>query len=220
MSEGARGNRKLILILSALLAGCGGGSAPQNNVAGNAVTPALAPPPAAFDWAIPAARARAIRNMRARRHSAASCATAGRRPPTGPTRAPPPACAAATPRRSITASAWGAIRRGRASAPSPESRPSRARALRRAGDADDDLRQRRRRAPRRRPRHSPRLRNRRAPRRPNMTHGSAIWRGCAAAGGGRPSIIATTSGAASPRACARRTARASPGRSARRRCGR
>ena len=53
MSEGARGNRKLILILSALLAGCSGGSAPQNNVAGNAAAPTPAPPPAAFDWGDP-----------------------------------------------------------------------------------------------------------------------------------------------------------------------
>ena len=53
MSDRMRGNRKLILILSALLAGCSGGSAPQNNVVGNAAAPTPAPPPAAFDWGDP-----------------------------------------------------------------------------------------------------------------------------------------------------------------------
>jgi hypothetical protein len=53
MSEGARGNRKLILILSALLASCGDGTAPENNVVANAAAPAPARAPAAFDWGDP-----------------------------------------------------------------------------------------------------------------------------------------------------------------------
>ncbi|HVQ07310.1 MAG TPA: lysozyme inhibitor LprI family protein [Allosphingosinicella sp.] len=54
MSEGARGNRKLILILSALLASCSGGSPPANEANGqNAAAQAPAPRPAAFDWGDP-----------------------------------------------------------------------------------------------------------------------------------------------------------------------
>ena len=55
MSEGARGNRKLILILSALLASCGGGSSPANEANGQNAAAAQTParPAAAFDWGDP-----------------------------------------------------------------------------------------------------------------------------------------------------------------------
>jgi hypothetical protein len=53
MSEGARGNRTLILALSALLASCSGGSSPANEANGqNAAGPAPAAL-AAFDWGNP-----------------------------------------------------------------------------------------------------------------------------------------------------------------------
>jgi hypothetical protein len=58
MSEGARGNRKLILILSALLASCGGGSSPANEAdAQNAVAHAPARAAATFDWGDPGGEA-------------------------------------------------------------------------------------------------------------------------------------------------------------------
>jgi hypothetical protein len=54
MSDRARGNCKLILILSALLASCGDGSSPANEAnARNAAAQAPARPAAAFDWGDP-----------------------------------------------------------------------------------------------------------------------------------------------------------------------
>ena len=53
MSEGARGNRKLILILSALLASCGGGSSPANDANGQNAAAQAPPRPAPFDWGDP-----------------------------------------------------------------------------------------------------------------------------------------------------------------------
>lgn len=56
MSEGARGNRTLILILSGLLASCGGGSPPANEANGSKGGPPPAQP-AAFDWGNPGGEA-------------------------------------------------------------------------------------------------------------------------------------------------------------------
>lgn len=53
MSEGARGNCKPILILSALLAGCGGGAPPANEANVQKAGAQASAPPAAFDWGNP-----------------------------------------------------------------------------------------------------------------------------------------------------------------------
>jgi hypothetical protein len=53
MSEGARGNCKLILIFSALLAGCGGEAPPANEANARKAGPQASAPPAPFDWGNP-----------------------------------------------------------------------------------------------------------------------------------------------------------------------
>ncbi|HYI47346.1 MAG TPA: lysozyme inhibitor LprI family protein [Allosphingosinicella sp.] len=53
MSEGARGNCKLILIFSALLAGCGGGTPGANEANVQKAGPQASARPAPFDWGNP-----------------------------------------------------------------------------------------------------------------------------------------------------------------------
>ena len=166
MSEGARGNRKLILILSALLA-----AMRRRLRAGRTMSRGRTRP---------RPRRRRRRRLRlgqsgrrgrersaimpARRRSAAQ--RSGREPPAADRPDARRRGIAARLRRRgalLRHRRARAIRRGRGNAPSPSSRADPvARALRRAGDADDDLRQRRRRAPQPRCRHPPRLQASRA----------------------------------------------------------